>query len=368
MSQVTMKYPIQLTLLLASLTLCGPTMLLRGSARAQEGKKKKIEGPEPPLQVKDLIQLTNKWRKDVWDVKDIEARRNAVDGFRQLSAEMSSVVDSMRSRLHDRDDEIRMKAAQGLSSIGPSAGRAVWSLAETLEKDKNPEVRRSAAAAIGNILRDGCNPLNAKEGIPPLIKAMRTDPDRHVRWIACRAFRSIGPMAKDAAPHLLEVIKGVADPQLCEYAWLSLSSIVGPDSKAIVPTLLQMYENEQDWIAKTFLLTALGRIGDKHEVVIPMVIVVLNDPKQKQLRAGAVQAIQFLGPKASQAVPLLIDLLDAKDFASPNAELAMRLSVLRALETIGPGAKAAVPAVQRLMKDPLFRGDAERTLNAISGT
>src|SRR5207302_1573133 len=108
------------------------------------------------------------------------------------------------------------------------------------------------------------------------------------------------------------------------------------------------------------------KIGDKQEVVIPIVIGVLKDPKQKPLRGGAVQAIGYLGPKASAAVPLLIDLLDAKGFPDPNTELSMRWAVLRALESIGPAARTAIPAVQRFAEDPLYRGNVERTLKAIS--
>ena len=98
-----------------------------------------------------------------------------MEGLLALSTEVFSSADNLDGAFHDFDDEIRLKAAQGLANLGSSGGRGVENLATILQEDKVDEIRMAAAAALGSIFRDGCNPGRAKCGIPSLVKALRHD-------------------------------------------------------------------------------------------------------------------------------------------------------------------------------------------------
>src|SRR5437762_1739990 len=74
---------------------------------------------EPASPEKQLRDLTNQWRKDANNGKDLEARKRAMDGFAAMSSEVSSLVTSLQVGLTDLDDGIRLKAATGLAAIGP---------------------------------------------------------------------------------------------------------------------------------------------------------------------------------------------------------------------------------------------------------
>src|SRR5690349_21362271 len=114
----------------------------------------------------ELRELTNKWRKDVQDFQNVDKRRTAVAGFVELSSELSNLVSILNSRLLDPDPEIRLKAAQGLANVGPSANSAVINLVDLLKKDKSPEIRMAAITTLGRILWEGCNPRQAKHVLP----------------------------------------------------------------------------------------------------------------------------------------------------------------------------------------------------------
>ena len=81
-----------------------------------------------------------------------------------------------------------------MGGIGPAAKDAVPALIKAL-KDKDFNVRRSAAAAVGKI-----GPA-AKDAVPALIEALK-DKDIYVRIGAALLLSRIGPAAKDAVPAL----------------------------------------------------------------------------------------------------------------------------------------------------------------------
>src|SRR5262245_47729126 len=84
--------------------------------------------PQPPASVRQLRDLTNKWRKDIHDGQDVEKRRQAVEGFMALTSELSGIVANLDSKLLDPDPEIRLNSAKGLANIGPGAVLAVPNL------------------------------------------------------------------------------------------------------------------------------------------------------------------------------------------------------------------------------------------------
>jgi len=200
---------------------------------------------------------------------------------------------------------------------------------------------------------------------------MRQDPDGRVRLAVCHMLGMIGRGAKDVAPQLVEVMKESKDEKMRQTAAGSLWRVVGPDSKNIVPGLLQIYKNEKDESRgiKSNLLISMAIIGDKEEILIPLLVRVLQDPKNLKLRATGAAGLGYFGPKSKEAVPALIAALDVSAFKDAGEAFLTQSSVLEALGKIGPAAKAAIPAVRKIALDPginlSIRLAAEKTFELI---
>jgi HEAT repeat protein len=96
-------------------------------------------------------------------------------------------------------------------------------------RDRNPEKRRSAVVALGNI-----GPQSVKV-VPALIRALE-DEDKGVRVQAIIALAEIGPQAKDAVPALTAAVKD-------DDKWVSLHAVsalgkVGQGAQDAVPVLV----------------------------------------------------------------------------------------------------------------------------------
>ena len=90
---------------------------------------------------------------------------NAGDALAQKQS--ASDVDNLREMLKDKDPNIRRNAAQALGNVGPEAKAAVPALTETL-KDKDDFVCQCAAYALGNIGPE------AKAAVPALTEATQS--------------------------------------------------------------------------------------------------------------------------------------------------------------------------------------------------
>jgi HEAT repeat protein len=290
-----------------------------------------------------------KWRKALLNYNDLDGRKEAIDGLFDVSRQLGHIVTSLTFALHDPDPGVRAKAAYALGRIGPSARPAANILVRTLENDKDWKVREQAAYALTWIFHNGRFDPFEKKVITSLAKAMTADEETFVRVTAIRAFRVIGPEAREAAPELLELMKQKKDQFTRELAAASFGALMDPSSKQLVPTLLELFKkgDENPHIERTYL-EALRRIGDKEEILIPICIEAMHGPKRTDLRAVAASVLGKFGPKSKEAVPALVRALDVSDFKDESASFAMVSAVVEALGSIGPDAKAAVPALKKI--------------------
>lgn len=281
-------------------------------------------------------------------------------------------MESLRTGLQDQDDEIRLKAAKGLVRVGPSAGSATSNLVDVLQKDKVPAIRMEAATALGRIFWRGCNPRDAELGIPALARVMRNDKDTLVRRSAIYAFRMIGPLAKDAAPDLLELMKNEDDDFMRELARNSFIKVVGTDNTALSAPLLEMFKKGiDDYHTEFVVIEALGKIGANDKILVPLLIDALEGKglKNSRCRGAAAYALGYMGPKAKSAVPSLVNVLVEGSKLKIEDPKCQWSSVLTALEDIGPDAHVAIPTIKKIADDPAvdprIRQRAERSLERL---
>ena len=96
-------------------------------------------------------------------------------------------LDHVRESVKDRDDLVRARAAETLGRFGPKAGNSIAALQLAL-KDRNPNVRRAAAASLALIGADAI----------PALKLGLSDRDYEVRKHVAVALGIVGPPAQDA--------------------------------------------------------------------------------------------------------------------------------------------------------------------------
>ena len=127
------------------------------------------------------VESLSSWR---WWVRDAAAQSLA-----ELGAGAAEAVPALVRALSDRQECVRLDAAEALESIfaelGPDAGRFVPDLIAVMGK-KNPKARAKAARLLGFL-----GPF-ARDAVPVLIKAL-TDPDQWVRRDAKGALDRVRP-------------------------------------------------------------------------------------------------------------------------------------------------------------------------------
>jgi HEAT repeat protein len=123
--------------------------------------------------------------------------------------------------------KVRANAAELLGQRGAvrssDVKEAVGPLLHLLREDKNADVRKAAAEALGKIGRD------PKEAVPALVEAMKTDRAAPVKVAAINALGQFGPDARAAVPDLRELAreKGKEKRQFTRAARQALKSING---------------------------------------------------------------------------------------------------------------------------------------------
>jgi HEAT repeat protein len=198
---------------------------------------------------------------------DPEVVNRALDAIASLGPKaVPALIDALEH------DDARPKAAAILARIGPEAGDAVPALVEAVEEGDDDGRREAlfALAAIGPA---------ASKAVPAMVAAL-DDPNMNVRYSAAYALGRMGPVAKQAKTALHEKLDG-ADRFLATVAAWALAQI-DPACPATSPKS------------------------------VPVLIHALESP-QPAVRFRAIEALQCLGPKASDAVEALEALRDDAD-------------------------------------------------------
>jgi len=184
------------------------------------------------------------------------ADKEPVEGGKTLS--------EWRKLLTSKTAEERMKAADALGSLGERAKASIPDLLEVLNKDKEYEVRESAAAAIELIAHaaDGKGP-EIKAAIPVLIKVLNDpkapDHKNQVREKIVHALGRIGSkveaLAKMVVPTLIDVLKD-KDFNMIGFAADNLGRIAEhlqdagkkppAELKKAVPVLVKLLRHEEE--------------------------------------------------------------------------------------------------------------------------
>lgn len=317
----------------------------------------------------------------------------------EFGPQAKDAVPALIKCLKEKDLNVPRQAADVLGAIGPDAAAAVPALTEAVQGDFL--LQGSAVRALAKI------GAPAKSAIPAMFKALREDekkqkpgqePSKYgLRRYVLEALSDMGPIAADAVPDLVQMLKETANPPADVVH--ALGSI-GPASKEAVPLLQAALKNAKGPLVAAEIHAALAFItGDHAAHLQPMVALFKKMPATKKARlekmiileliarldksaphvlpitldwlkvtqpAGprevALYILVRLGPAGKDAVPLLVEI--ARDETAAH-----RLAALKALAAIGPAAAAAIPALEQLTKEdnPQIHEAAKEALAKIKG-
>lgn len=208
----------------------------------------------------------------------------------------------------------------------------IFALMELL-KDHQPNVRRSAAADIGQLGRAGLPALGA-------IIALMDDPSPYARAQAANTVGKIGlPEALEAKAKLLALM-GDADAYVRINAMEALGTFgqqAGPDAARLMARQLSSKEQHVAVVAAR----ALGAIALSAQDAVPALDALLHSP-QGYDRQEAALALKSYGPAAVSATASLMVALKDSDYM-------VQRNTVQALGAIGAGARQAVPALVDLL-------------------
>jgi HEAT repeat protein len=304
----------------------------------------------------------------------------------------------------DQDRVTRGLAAVALGAMGADAEPALPDLVRAL-KDRNPEVRIAAAVSLGRFKRHardaapalleafkarGCLDLRpgfgdelgvrkavfrallemgpeaerqlVEKGVPLLIEGLK-DPDPEVRGGTIEALEVIGPGAKAACPHLVELLKTaggqdeselvIIEPGVARRERKRLLASGGENVREILsalenigkdsaPALLPLLKDGNP-MTRSRAAKALSGSRRLVEPAVPDLLKALDDPYWP-VRAAAAYALALARSDAPSVIgPLSKCLKDPAGW--------VRRAAAYALGHLGPKAKQAIPALQTALAD-----------------
>ena len=277
-------------------------------------------------------------------VKDTcpEVRLKAVEALRRpgnpLPAETSTqaVVAALGEVLKkDESGAVRLRAATSLFSFGEDAQAAIPALAQALQ-DPNYLVRRKAADALGQtgVVALSSDGAAEKACVAGLIAALEENGPRDCPGLI-RALGKLGPSATAALPVLTRALQE-DDLQLR----LAAADAVGKVATAISPDLdAGPCLPPQATIPPAQLKAAVAAVGQLLKEA-PLAAVGRGEGDCSE----AIDALGRIGPAASDAVPVLAELMKSR-----RNEVRRRSAM--ALSRIGAAAQAAIPVLTVALKD-----------------
>lgn len=289
-------------------------------------------------------------------------RSGAAHALGEIGPDAIEAMPALIANLSDENDTIRGASANALGKIGPAAVKTVPLLLRLAAKgeragyyghlsapivqigpgaipalidglaDGNPQVRQTAAAALGAF-----GPGKTEAGIPRLI-AMTAEADPQNQIVAAMALWQIRRDSR-TIPTLLRIIReGESAQQI--FALGHLESL-GPDAESAMPTIIDMLNHKNQFYRQT-AAKVLGRIGPAAEVAAPALEQALRD-EAEAVRAESALALWRISRHESALPALIADLQADRDFNSKQA-------TLEAVGEIGPAAKDAVPPLIEILR------------------
>jgi len=144
--------------------------------------------------------------------------------------------------------------------------------------------------------------------IDPL-KAQLTHSDPSVRMYAAEGLQALDvKIATDISNYCAVIVNGAKDDAIKA---INIVKEIGPDAGYAIPALIEMGYSSDSKL-KPYARSAIEHIGIRSTNNITGLIDLLSH-KSRYVREAAIEALMFLGPRATRAVPILKGMLEDDD-------------------------------------------------------
>jgi len=315
----------------------------RGEAAQELASKGKLASSAAPF----LIHLLGDTHHILWQKDNKIVASSSVDkeALKALSSIGKPAVDLLIVALNDKNADIRKNAAEALGEIKDT--RAINPLIASLG-DEDTNVRKNAAEALGKI--------GDIRAIEPLVASLY-DKKSTVKSSAEKALKKIFDNMKDS--HNVEQLFSLLEHKEAFVRRLAITTIKGSkDSRTVEHLILAL--KDDDPVIRDSAAEALREIG---EPAVKPLINVLKDEGDMNAR---IKATMILGDiKDNRAIEPLIDALKYKSEAPGQESTILRVEAAKALGTI-KDARAAGPLIEALsVEDMRVRESAAVALRQI---
>jgi HEAT repeat protein len=250
-------------------------------------------------------------------------------------------IEGIMTAFADRDPQVWVEALNQLSKyelnqlkpIAKNSQIDFSRITKLLEYKQDIMVSIATAKALGEMGE------LAKEQAPHLVQLLK-DSDWRIRVAAAEALGEMGEAAKEQAPKLGELLQD-SDSNI---RWVAAKALggMGQAAKEQAPKLVQLLK-DSDWRCRGAAAKALGGMGQAAKEHAPLLIELLKDSDWRVRRAAA-EALGVMGEAAKEQSPKLGELLKDSDWR-------VRRAAAEALGGIGEAAKGQAPRLGELLKD-----------------
>jgi HEAT repeat protein len=251
-------------------------------------------------------------------------RAGVVQAIRD-SGRVAKFRPALNGRLADPDDQVRLRAADALTTVEPARAGAAVSVLSELVFSRDREVRAEALAALERL-----GPV-ARPAVPALLRRIQSG-DLSTRLSAAEALKSADRTAwRSYVPVFIAALK--SDTVWHRTRALNRLRDTGPDARAALPAVRPFFTAEDPMVrvqaAEAAFLIAPESVAD----AVTCLIGVLNDfpvGARRNYRhwRNVIRVLEKMGPAARPAVPALVEAirLDPEAGYAPEAAvLAIRL-------------------------------------------
>ncbi|MDW8267148.1 MAG: HEAT repeat domain-containing protein [Gemmataceae bacterium] len=201
----------------------------------------------------------------------------------------------------------------------------------------------------------------ARETVPLLIEAVRDQTDAanspKLRQAAARALGSIGPLADNAVPALLDV--ALRDPERA--VRLGAVEALGKIGRPAVAALAEALRSEDKGVRRE-AARGLGNLRAEAAYAVPSLVAALQD-READIRVHVAAALVKVDPSQPMIVSVLVEALK-------NTDAEVRFHAVNTLGDLGERARTALPDLDdraKLDMDLNVRSAAERAIRRITG-
>jgi HEAT repeat protein len=379
------------TLQALSKTFSDSDAQVRRDAAAAVGEIGRVRGPnDEQLPNPAIVPLLQMFRKE----KDATIRKVAIDALvNAVSARDKGVAGELTRLLQDKDPDIVRGAALALGNIGgEEANQAISALRDALKKG-DVVARVQSSAALANI-GDGAATI-----VDDLIAAL-DDKEPLVRRNVALALRNIGEKASPAVQALARHIHPKEDhEEVRAYSAEALAQMKADHLRMVIPDLLKAIKDDKKASVRQRCVWALFNLGDLRAAgVVEPLSALLDETEDEQVLvrydAARCLALRLEGKAPPKAVDVLLSMLNDKrlriyegsgadvtgssvEGAKGGATVAQNLGgdarflAAEALARIGPKAKRpdVVKALNEATKsnNKKTAAEAKKALDAIEG-